>query len=309
MILAARQPYDAPALLAFLAKRAVPGVEEVLDGRYRRSLRLPHGDGTVELSAADGAAEVRAVFELEDLRDLTAAIARCRHLLDLDADPVAVDGTLGADPLMRELVARTPGIRMAGAADGFELAVRAVVGQQVSVAAARTVAGKLVRAAGGPTRHPRPPVTHTFPSPEALAALAQRAPAAFPMPASRRRTLAALAEAAATGELASEPGADPQELEARLLALPGIGPWTAGYVAMRALGDPDAFLPTDLGVRRAVAELGGPDDPRSISALAERWRPWRAYAVAHLWTALSDPIGGQELGDRAAGGAIASAGA
>jgi len=281
-----RRPLAAGPLLEFLGTRAVPGIEAFDGSTYRRSLRLPNGDGSVALSAEPAAGAIRAVFELEDLRDLTAAIARCRHLLNLDADPEAVDGVLGADELLGPLVARTPGIRMPGAAEGFELAVRAVVGQQVSIAAARTVTGRLVRAAGRPLGNPALPVTHTFPTPEALGELARRRPAAFSMPASRRRTLAALAGALAAGELSIGPGADPGEARAGLLALPGVGPWTAGYVAMRALGDPDAFLAGDLGVRRALGGLGGPQDARGAAALAERWRPWRAYAVAHLWGSL-----------------------
>ncbi len=286
--LAHRRPLAAGALLEFLGVRAIPGIESFDGGAYRRSLRLPNGDGSVTLSAEPGDGAIRAVFELEDLRDLTAAISRCRHLLNLDADPVAVDDVLGADPLLGPLVARRPGIRMPGAADGFELAVRAVVGQQVSVAAARTVAGRLVRAAGRPLRNPTLPVTHTFPSAEALGELTRTGPEVFAMPASRRRTLAALAAAVAGDELSIDPGADPEEVRTGLLALPGIGPWTAGYVAMRALGDPDAFPAGDLGVRHALGALGGPADSCGAASLAERWRPWRAYAVAHLWASLGE---------------------
>ncbi|HEX4484293.1 MAG TPA: AlkA N-terminal domain-containing protein [Solirubrobacteraceae bacterium] len=287
--LAYRSPLAAAELHEFLALRAIPGVEAGEPARYRRSLRLAHGTGTLELSAAaDDAGGVRACFALDDLRDLTSAIARCRHLLNLDADPIAVDDVLGADPLLRPLVASAPGLRVPGSVDGFELAVRAVVGQRVSVTGARTVIGSLVRAAGEPLREPHEALTHTFPSPDALAALASRDPAAFSMPASRRRTLGALSEAVAAGELDLEPGADPVELQRSLLALPGVGPWTAGYIAMRALGEPDAFLASDLGVRRSIARLGESDDVRAIAARAERWRPWRAYAVAHLWCVPAD---------------------
>jgi AraC family transcriptional regulator of adaptative response / DNA-3-methyladenine glycosylase II len=285
--LAHRSPLAAGPLLEFLGVRAIPGIE-AFDGRsYRRSLRLPGGEGQVTLTAGAEDGAIGAVFELEDLRDLTAAISRCRHLLNLDADPVAVDAVLGQDPLLGPLVASAPGLRMPGSVDGFELAVRAVIGQQVSVAAARTVAARLIRVAGRPLRNPTLPVTHAFPEPEALADLAQRRPEAFPMPAARRRTIAALARAIAQGELVLDPGADPQEVRAGLLELPGIGPWTAGYVAMRGLGDPDAFLAGDLGVRHALAALGAASDARGAAALAERWRPWRAYAVAHLWGSLA----------------------
>ncbi len=285
--LAHRTPLAAAPLLEFLGTRAIPGIE-AWDGRsYRRSLRLPGGEGQVTLSATETDGAISAVFELEDLRDLTAAIARCRHLLNLDADPVAVDAALGSDELLAPLVARTPGLRMAGSVDGFELAVRAVIGQQVSIAAARTVAGRLVRAAGRPLRNPTLPVTHTFPEPGALAALADSQPEIFSMPGSRRRTIAALARAVAGGALAIDPGADAREVRSGLLELPGVGPWTAAYVAMRGLGDPDAFLAADLGVRHALAALGGPADAARIDQLAERWRPWRAYAVAHLWASLA----------------------
>jgi AraC family transcriptional regulator of adaptative response / DNA-3-methyladenine glycosylase II len=280
--LAYRQPFAAEPLFEFLGLRAIPGVEAFDGTTYRRSLRLPHGNGTVEMTPADG--HVMAVFSLGDLRDLTTAVARCRHLFNLDADPVAVDETLGRDPLLRPFVRSVPGRRVAGSTDGFEMAIRAVVGQQVSVAGARTVLGKLVAAAGRRLNEPRPPITHGFPAPGDLAEVAATRPEAFLMPSGRRRAVRALAEAVADGRLVIDPGADPAELEAGLLVLPGIGPWTASYVTMRALGDPDAFLPTDLGLRRAAARLGQRDDPASLVSLAESWRPWRAYALGHLWS-------------------------
>ena len=283
--LAYRQPFAADPLFEFLGLRAIPGVEAFDGTTYRRSLRLPHGNGTVELTPADG--YVRAVFSLGDVRDLTTAVARCRHLLNLDADPVAVDDVLGADPLLRPMVRQVPGRRVPGSTDGFEMAVRAVIGQQVSVAGARQVTGRLVEAAGRRLPEPRPLITHAFFSPGDLADLAAAHPEAFPMPAGRRRALQALGEAIDDGRLAIDPGADSAELETGLLALAGIGPWTASYVAMRALGDPDTFLPTDLGLRRAAARLGQPDDPRSLVARAESWRPWRSYALVHLWSVLT----------------------
>ena len=187
------------------------------------------------------------------------------------------------------MVARDPGRRVAGAADGFELAVRAVIGQQVSVAGARTVAARLVRAAGEQLPAPDGTVTHLFPTPAALAGLARRNPAAFTMPAGRRRALVALADAVTRDEVVIDPGADPAELRRSLVRLPGIGPWTAEYVAMRALRDPDAFMPTDLGIRRAARAVGLPEDPAGLLAVGEGWRPWRSYAMAHLW---SLPISG-----------------
>jgi len=278
--LAHRAPFAASELLAFLGARAVPGVESFDGETYRRSLRLPNGDGWVELAPGDGTS-MRAVFALDDLRDLTVAIARCRQLMALDADPIAADAALARDPMLRPLVRRRPGLRVPGGIDGFEVAVRAVIGQQVSVAGARTVAATLVGAAGRRLASPAAPITHTFPSPAAVADLAEREPRRFPMPGARRRALAALATATASGDLVLDRGNDPAELRARLLALRGMGPWTADYIAMRALCDPDAFLPTDLGVRRALRRLGASEAP---ARLAERWRPWRAHAVAHLWT-------------------------
>ncbi len=274
-----RQPLAAPELLGFLGARAVPGLEHGDEGAFARSLRLPRGDGRVHLVADEGF--IRATFHLADLRDLTTAVTRVRRLLDLDADPAAVDAQLGTDPLLGPLVARTPGRRVAGTADGFELAVRAVVGQQISVAGARTVLRRLVDAAGVPLADPGAGVTHAFPGPEQVAGAADTA---FAMPAGRRRALRRLAEAVGEGRLDLDPGADPAEVALGLQALPGIGPWTASYVALRALGDPDVLLPTDLGLRRAVAALGLPDAPASVTARAEAWRPWRSYAMAHLWS-------------------------
>jgi AraC family transcriptional regulator, regulatory protein of adaptative response / DNA-3-methyladenine glycosylase II len=282
-----RQPMAAAEVLTFLGARAVPGVETADDGTYSRSLRLPHGLGTVALSAADG--HVAARMALDDLRDLAAAVTRCRRLLDLDADPEAVDAALGEDPALRRLVRSVPGRRVPGAVDGFELAVRAVVGQQVSVSGARAVAARLVATAGQPlvaTARPvadagTPPApSHAFPAP---AALAEAPDSAFAMPASRRDALRQLAAAVAGGRLTIDAGADPDEVSEQLLGLRGIGPWTVAYVRMRALGDPDAFLPTDLGVRRGLARLGYPGDPVGAERTAARWRPWRAYATTHLW--------------------------
>jgi AraC family transcriptional regulator, regulatory protein of adaptative response / DNA-3-methyladenine glycosylase II len=277
-----RAPFDGTALLAFLGARAVPGLESFDGETYCRSLRLPHADGVVRLSLEPNpdAAWVRATLQLADLRDLTTAVSRCRRLLDLDADPVAVAEALSSDPLLGPAVRHHPGRRLPGTVDPAELAVRAVVGQQVSVAAARRVAAKLVAALGRPLSVPQPPVTHLFPDPVALAGASS---AAFAMPAARRQAVQTLASALADGSLVLDPGAEPHETRSQLLKLPGIGPWTASYVAMRVLGDPDAFMPSDLGIRRAIAALGQSDDPSSVEALAERWRPWRSYAMAHLW--------------------------
>ncbi|HUV58381.1 MAG TPA: AlkA N-terminal domain-containing protein [Acidimicrobiales bacterium] len=291
--LAGRRPFNPESVLQFLAARAVTGIEAVDGSSYQRSLRLPHGHGVVRLtpggSGDEGPAFVDAELHLSDLRDLSTAVSRCRQLLDLDADPVAVLMALGSDPLIGPLVTNDPGRRVPGTVDGFELAVRAVIGQQVSVAGARTVASRLVLAAGEALPVARGPVTHLFPTPSALITLANDDPGAFSMPTSRRRALVALAEAVNNGDVVIDPGTDPAELRRALMALPGIGPWTAEYVAMRALRDPDAFMPTDLGIKRAVEALGLPVNPTQLSALTDNWRPWRSYAMARLWSVPVSP--------------------
>jgi AraC family transcriptional regulator of adaptative response / DNA-3-methyladenine glycosylase II len=279
-----RAPLDAEALLGWLAARAVPGVEEVAGDVYRRSLRLPRGPGVVELAFASD--HVRCRLWLEDPRDLTPAVQRCRRLLDLDADPGAVADHLGADPLIGPLVRAAPGLRVPGHVDGAELAVRAVLGQQVSVAAARTGAGRLVAEHGEALARPSGTVTALFPAPGVLVALD---PARLAMPRARAEALVRLCRALADGELHLDVGADRAEARRQLIALPGVGPWTAGYVAMRALGDPDVFLGEDLGVRHALRRLGGPDDPHRARALAAAWAPWRSYATQHLWQAPAAP--------------------
>ena len=271
------------ALIAFLGARAVPGVEEVVDGRYRRSLRLAHGAGTVELAARDGHVQTR--FALEDDRDLQSAERCTRALLDLDADTRAIDEALGRDALLRPLVCATPGRRVPGTVDGHELAVRAVLGQQVSLAGAATLAARLVVAHGEPLAQPLGGVTHLFPT---AAALAGADAGTLAMPAARRRALLGLAGALAAGDVRLDPGGDHEEASRRLLALPGIGPWTVAYVRMRALRDPDAFLASDLGVRHALQRLGVDGRPAAAVRVAERWRPYRAYAVQHLWASLAD---------------------
>ncbi|MFC7327964.1 AlkA N-terminal domain-containing protein [Marinactinospora rubrisoli] len=274
-----RPPIDLDLMFGYLAARAVPGVEEYTDGRYRRVLALPHCTGVVELSGGSGA-HVWCTLRLDDMRDLGAAVQRCRRLLDLDADPVAVDERLGGRPELAPLVAAGPGRRVPGAADPAELAVRAVLGQQISVAGARTVAGRLSARFGKPLTAPAGSLTHAFPTATELAAAD---PGDLPMPAARGSALLALAEALAIGAVDLGPGADRDESEARLRELPGIGPWTSGYIRMRALGDPDVFLPTDLGIRRGLERLGLDGAPAAATALAESWRPWRSYAMQHVW--------------------------
>lgn len=307
--LAYRAPLHVESLLGFLARRALPGVEECDTRAYRRGLTLPHGSGTVTLTP--GERWVSASLQLADVRDLAPAVARCRRLFDLDADPDAVDATLGSDPALAGAVRAEPGVRVPRSVDGFEMAVRAIVGQQVSVAGARTTLGRLIHSAragstgagssdgavgrcgaeadaAGRDQLPDglagggPGGLCGFPP---AAVIAELPDAAFGMPVARRESITALARAVAAGELDLEPGADRDESTARLMELPGIGSWTAGYVAMRAIGDPDVFLPTDLAVRRGARALGLPDDPRALAEHAQRWRPWRSYALIRLWRA------------------------
>jgi AraC family transcriptional regulator, regulatory protein of adaptative response / DNA-3-methyladenine glycosylase II len=273
-----RSPLHVDQLLGHLVATAIPGVEEWSEGAYRRTLRLPHGHGSAALRPRPD--HVSCELRLTDLRDLTAAVDRCRRLLDLDADPTAVDAHLGADPTLGALVAEVPGRRVPRTVDGAELAIRAVLGQQVSTAAARTTTRRLVLAHGEAISTPVGTLTHLFPSPEALAALD---PTTLPMPGARRQAVTTLAAALAGGDVDLGPGADRGRVRSQLAALPGIGPWTVETIAMRALGDPDAFLATDLGVRSAASRLGLPTGDRALTAYAERWRPWRAYAVQHLW--------------------------
>ncbi|MFJ3766692.1 AlkA N-terminal domain-containing protein [Streptomyces sp. NPDC090082] len=280
-----RTPLEPSNLFGHLAATAVPGVEEWRDGAYRRTLSLPYGHGIVALAPRDG--HIACRLSLTDPRDLTHAISRCRRLLDLDADPVAVDERLRSDPLLAPIVDTAPGRRVPGTVDPAEFAVRAVLGQQVSTAAARTHAARLVTAHGVPVDDPEGGLTHLFPGPEALAALD---PETLALPRSRRTTLLTLVRALADGSLPLGPADDREEARARLLALPGFGPWTTEIIAMRALGDPDAFLPGDLGVRRAAEGLGLPGTPAALTARAAHWRPWRAYAVQYLWATDDHPI-------------------
>jgi AraC family transcriptional regulator of adaptative response / DNA-3-methyladenine glycosylase II len=276
-----RLPFRAPlwpdSLFGHLAATAVPGVEEWRDGAYRRTLRLPHGTGIVALRPGPTAIGCRLV--LDDLRDLAPAVARCRQLLDLDADPVAADAVLADDEALAPWVAKAPGRRLPRTVDAGELALRAVLGQQVSTAAARTHAARLVAVAGEPVDDPEGGLTRLWPTPDAVAGVD---PEVLALPRARRATVLGLARALADGVLQLDPAGDPEQARAELLALPGIGPWTAEVVAMRALGDPDAFLPTDLGVVLAARALGL-GEGRALRERARRWAPYRAYAVQHLW--------------------------
>jgi AraC family transcriptional regulator, regulatory protein of adaptative response / DNA-3-methyladenine glycosylase II len=295
--LACREPFDGRSLLQFLAARAIAGVEEVAQGHYTRTVRAPGGSGIVELvpppAADDGngrappegrlsGAQVLLRVRLTGLRGIGQVVSRCRQLFDLDADPQAIAAALAADEAFAPLVAARPGLRVPGAYDGFELAVRAVVGQQVSVPAASTLAGRLAARHGNRldgAAGPAGPLSVLFPRP---ADLADADLAGLGLTTARQATLRALAAACAAGRLNLDPGADPEETAARLAELPGVGPWTVAYILLRT-GDPDAFPASDLGLRRAMERLGF--EP----GRAGRWRPWRAYAALHLWAALAGP--------------------
>jgi AraC family transcriptional regulator of adaptative response / DNA-3-methyladenine glycosylase II len=284
--LAVRTPFAGRALLNFLAYHLVPGVEVAGDGWYARTLDLPHGPGTVVLEIADApesgrTAFVDARFELTDLRDTAAAVERARRLLDADCDPVAVDDHFVGDPVIGALARACPGLRLPGQVDGDETAVRTVIGQQVSVTGARTVTGQVVAAVGQRIDTSVRGLTHLFPRADVLAGLD---PTTLPMPRARGRALVGLCGALTRGEVRLDRGVDRGDVRAALVALAGIGPWTADYVAMRALGHPDVFLPTDIGVRNALRGLGR--DPADVIAGAAAWSPWRSYALLHLWNTL-----------------------
>lgn len=301
-----RQPFDAPGVFRFLAARAVSGVELAVLAedrlRYARTLGLPHGPGAVDITATRrrGTWQLQACLHLAALADVGPAVARIRRLLDLDADPGAVDGALAADPVLAPLVARTPGIRVPGAADPAELMIRALVGQQISVVAAATHLSRLAARAGTPCASAVPGLDRLFPTPaQILAAVPAPVPGQAPDPARPLRlpaqaTAAVLdvARALDRGELPVHVGADADQLRADLLARPRIGPWTAAYVAMRVLGDPDAWLPGDVALAAGARAAGllAPDMPKAaghrlLARRADCWAPWRSYAVMHLWHA------------------------
>jgi len=275
-----RPPYDWEALLAFLAPRAIPGVEEVADGAYRRTLRCGARAGWVAVRPDPGRPGLRAEISLSLAGSLMPVVAKLRALLDLDAHPAVIAEHLARDRALRPLVALRPGLRVPGAVDGFEAAARAVLGQQVTIGAATTLAGRLVRRFGAPVDTPFPSVRWLFPGAQALATASEDEVASLGMPGARARTVLALARAVARGDLHLEPAGDVERTVEQIRELPGVGDWTAQYVAMRALGWPDAFPAADLGVRSA---LGGVSAQRA-QLVAERWRPWRAYAVMHLWS-------------------------
>lgn len=280
-----RPPLDTAHLFDFLARRAVPGIEQVDGSRYRRVAAIEGSAAIIDLEPRAYTPHVLLRLRLGNLGALGSVVERCRWLLDLDADPAAIGDLLSADPALAPLLESRPGLRMPGTFDSWELAVRAVLGQQVSVAGARTLAGRLVASLGEALAEPDGQLTHLFPSPQAVA---DADLSGLGLTRGRAAALRALAEAVSAGQLVLDRRADREETVRHLLTLPGIGPWTASYIAMRALGDPDAFPATDLGLRRAMERLGSWTSQRDLLERAEQWRPWRAYAAMHLWASLDD---------------------
>ena len=287
------EPFDWSLIAGFLAPRCIPGVEAVDGLTYRRSIELAGRHGVIELGP-DAAGAFGVTIRHPDRAAPAAIVARLGRQFDLMTDIAAIAAQFGRDVLLAPMVALRPGLRVPGAWDPFELAVRAILGQQVSVAAATTLAGRVALAYGAPLRLedglPLPPgLTRVFPVP---AALTGAEPGVLRIPTKRAETIAGLARAALAEPALFEGGLPLEELVARLDALPGIGPWTAHYIAMRALREPDAFPSGDLGLRKAMATAAGLPSFKEMDARAEAWRPWRAYAALHLWMSLGGGTGG-----------------
>ena len=276
-----RPPYDWPAVSAFLGARTVAGVESVEGGCYRHTVCVAAGNkehrGWIEVSPSPKKPTLRVAVSATLAKALPPVLARVKALMDLACHPAEVVQALGA------MAKRHPGLRVPGAFDGFEVAVRAILGQQVTVAAARTVAGRFAAAFGDVIETPFASLTTVFPTAARIVDLPYASVARLGMPGARARTILALARAVAEGELVLMPNADIEATLERLRALPGVGEWTAQYIAMRALAWPDAFPHTDLGVMKALGET----DAKRVLAAGEAWRPWRAYAVMHLWQSLT----------------------
>ncbi len=282
LLLRYRPPYDWDAMLAFLRLRAIPGIEQVTDDAYARTICLDGAQGTVTVRPGAGDA-LQATVRFPRLQALPSIIARLRRVFDLASDPAAIAAQFADDPVMPALMQARPGLRVPGAWDGFELAMRAVLGQQITVAAAIRLAGKLVAAHGAPMAQPEGPLTHVFPLPQAVAA-AELAP--LGMPRSRAATLSAVAAAAVADRHLFDAAGGLEDAVRRLRTIRGVGEWTAQYIALRQLREPDAFPHADIGLIRALEKLESRAyTPAQLLARSESWRPWRAYAAQHLWTA------------------------
>ena len=276
-------PYDWAAMVGFLSARAIGGMETIEAGVYRRSISLGGQHGWIRVAMGDGD-WLDVEVDFPEAAALPEIERRLRAMFDLDAQPQLINPQLATDPLMAQLVATRPGLRVPGTWDGLELAIRAVLGQQITVVAAIRLAGKLVMQYGQPLATPHAGITHVFPSAEVLAAADL---ATLGMPKARGRTLSGVAQALLDDPRLFEPQASLKAGVARLVALPGIGDWTAQYIAMRQMREVDAFASGDIGLINALVALeGGPVSPRQLLARAEAWRPLRAYAAQHLWTSL-----------------------
>ncbi|KAA9393187.1 DNA-3-methyladenine glycosylase 2 family protein [Kocuria coralli] len=289
LVLPVREPFDASGVFRWMAARAVAGMEAATTSAFSRTLALPGGPAWFELRADPGKGgespgRVRLRARVTELADLGSLVTRVRRLFDLDADPQAVDSALSRHPLLAPLVAGTPGIRVPGAADPHEMLIRAMIGQQVSVASARTVLTRLVGALGRPVEAPEGEPHLLFPTMEAIA---DRGHEVLRGPAARIRAVTQAAGVLADGSLALGVADDGAEQRAALLTRPGIGPWTADYVRMRILGDPDVFLPGDSALRAGAKSAGLPVDRKPLSEWSMRTAPWRSYLTAHLWRAAS----------------------
>jgi len=280
-----RPPYDWAAMLGYLRARAIDGVERVDGERYTRSIAHDGAVGTVEIAHVAARDSLAVTIRFPSVRALPAIIARIRRVCDLGADVASIGAHLAKDRLLAPLIAKRPGLRVPGAWDGFELAVRAVLGQQVTLEAGRRLTVQLVHACGGVVRGA--PVTRVFPTAAQVAAADL---SVLGMPGARRATLVAIAEAAIAEPRLFEPLATIDDTVARLCAIRGVGPWTAHYIALRAAREPDAFPSSDIGLLRGATDRKGVrPSPASLEARAERWRPWRAYAAQHLWSADAEP--------------------
>lgn len=289
LFLAVKPPYDWDGLVAFLAPRALDGIESVGPSHYARTIAVGAAAGLVHLAPVPGG-RVEVKLQLPALTALPGIIARVRRMFDMAADPAVIGQHLGADPLLAPLVAARPGLRVPGGWDGFEVLVRAILGQQVTVRQAIGLVNRIARDHGQPCELPAARelgLDRLFP---AATDLAGADLTGLPMPRARIATLAAAARAIADDQAILAPGRTVEESLARLTALPGIGPWTAAYVALRAQGEPDLFLPSDAGVLQAFARLTGTrPTPREADRLARSWSPWRSYGLMHLWASLADP--------------------
>jgi AraC family transcriptional regulator of adaptative response / DNA-3-methyladenine glycosylase II len=279
-----RSPFDAAGLFAWMSARAIAGVEVATSDSFARTLRLPGGPAWFRVRDAPG--QNRLVLEARVARpsDLAALVARVRRLFDLDADPLAIDEALATDPLIAARVRAVPGLRVPGAADPHEMLIRAMIGQQITVVAARTALTRLALELGEPVTTGEG-TDRLFPT---MSAIAERGAEVLRGPRARIRAITAVAEGLASGELALGPGDDPAAQRATLLALPGVGTWTADYVRMRVTGDPDVFLPGDVAVRTGAVRAGLPGDARELTARAAAFAPWRSYLTGHLWRAAAD---------------------